>query len=121
AVQLVRFDLPRARTLVPLAEPNETNRWQAAIAVRLAADDPKQALEMVDAIKDDRSSLSSDTRRRIAVLMAENGNVDDALRVADAIGWPWQKAVALAEIAVVVAKTDKPRARSLIDRTLDRF
>src|SRR5207248_1919816 len=61
AAQLVRFDLGRARALLPFEEPNETNRWQAAVAVRLAADDPKQALEMVDAIRDDRSSLPSDT------------------------------------------------------------
>src|SRR5262249_17428345 len=80
AVQLVRFDLNRARALIPLAQVNETNRWQAAIAVRLAADDLKQALEMVDTIKDDYSSLPSETRRRIAVLLADSGNLDEALK-----------------------------------------
>jgi hypothetical protein len=121
AVQLVRFDLNRARALIPLADANEMNRWQAAIAVRLAADDPKQALELVDAIKDERSSLSSDTRRRIAIVLAESGNLDEALKVEGGISWAWSKATALGEIAVIVAKSDPARSRALIDRTLDRF
>lgn len=118
AQALVRLDLERAVKIIePITEPNERMRWFTNLAVRLVAEQPEKAFEL---LKRTGPNASVFAQMRLVLKLAET-RPDMALRQAAAITELNYRAAVYAEIAVKMATKDPKRAHALIDQALDEL
>jgi hypothetical protein len=118
AQALVRFDVERAVKIIePITEPNERARWFVNLAVRLVAEQPERAFDL---LKRSGPNASIFPRMRLVLKLADT-RPDMALRHSIVISELNYRAIVCAEIAVKMAGKDPKTAHALIDRALDEL
>lgn len=120
AAALTPHDFSRAMSLVePIDDQRKKDDALARVAIARAPEDLDQAVEIVTRLSK-RSTLPDNTRLQIAYQLAPT-RPDDALRIVEGMdthGALKIQAEAYGWLAVAIAPHDKPRACSLIDKSM---
>jgi hypothetical protein len=101
-------------------EPDHYNRYLALAVDRVAVDDPEAARGMLDGFRSGSSFYQHEGRMFLAYRLATK-DPDGAAKLVAGVTEPHYRALGYVTLARITARTDRPRAWSLIDAALTQL